>query len=231
MHIIFTRVGLEEIGPIKRSSVERTKKYCQLWLKCSSAFYTAQTKAAPFMVAIQYSPRYEGVVRSFTWPEWVKLTTHIRMFEFVNQEKLAGQRVLMSRLDADDSYSVNFFEALETEPAGLLLHKRFKQFNMATGELTAEMRRNAPHFATLIFDQLPSTLVWEDTAGIDNNHKHLEKFPHRELGGCFCLERVTGFNVGNFWKHIDLVRRGKITAATNPVKSSLELDPSFVGYR
>jgi len=249
-HIIFTRVGVDGIGFGACSTSEKlVESYCNLWLKSSSKFYTAQTTNVPVTVAIQYSLRYAKIVKSFDWPPWVALDMNDRLLPFIreNHEALAGKRILVSRLDADDSYAIDFFEALEKEPSGLIIHKRFKQYNILTGELTDEMVREGSHFATVIWDEFPADLekLKFNTAAlrnnpkvkprdsyiqIDDNHKYICKNEHRVLDGCFCLERVTGYNYGNFWKHPELIRRGSVKAKTNPVKSSKVLDPRFVGY-
>ena len=230
MHIFFTRLALlaDHVSQGYRCrSPEQVRKYVNLWHDASSKFYIHQTIKTRFRVVLLYNPIYEAEVRARPIPYWAEAYPGFCDAWLRQHKELLGQKVFLTRVDADDSYSIDFMErvvALGLTEHALILHKKFKQYDLATQTLTVPMRHLSPHFATVHFPELPafSESTVDQFIGVHGNHTEYYKRPHLELEGCFALERITGYNVIN--------RPIKSSGHGKAVVVGEANDPRFVGY-
>lgn len=230
MHLFFTRLAVRA-GAVARGrrdrSPENIRRYVDLWHDAASAFYARQTVRSDFRVVLFYDSLYEAVVKSRPLPHWAEASRGFYPEWLERHPGLVGKPVYLTRLDADDSYSVDFFEvlsALRLERRTLILHKRFKQYDLRTQALTNQLRHPSPHFATVYFPRLPpfNSDTLDAFTGIVGDHTRYSARPHIEAPGCLALERITGFNVDNQFM--------KVWGTRRDVGISADLDPRFVGY-
>jgi len=229
-HVFFTRLALRA-GAIASGRGTRhlnhIRRYVDLWHDASSVFYTHQTVEAGFRVVLFYDALYAEAVHARPLPHWAEAFCGFYPAWLARHTELAGKPVYLTRLDADDSYSIDFFEALASlklQQHTLILHKRFKQYDLRTDKLTNQLRHPSPHFATVYFPEFPQ--FGPDTAdaftGVFGDHTRYSARAHVEAPGCLALERITGFNVDNQFM--------KVWGTKRDVGVSAALDPKFVGY-
>jgi hypothetical protein len=192
------------------SVVERLEDIIRYWFDHASKFYTQQTVDHPFKVYIVYSKCYESIVRSFTFPKWCELVEYkhknidrVNSIEYYS--KYNNQPVSISRIDADDWYSDDYFDYLSsdcelTDPGRNLtthLHKWLRLYNRQTGEISLPQHFSSPGFATNTFkpmdtSQIPMHLsLWP--------HGNIKRSPHITPSNIFCMQSV-GCNVVNKWR-------------------------------
>ena len=226
----FTRVALKSSevsakirGPLNDDEIGR---YCEMWIKESSKFYEHQTVDREFRVVLRYSAFYQHVVDSFSWPDYSELT-RLRPNEWLEQNAAAGPTCL-SRVDADDSYSFDFMELMEQAGTeGMFLHKRIRQLNTRTGQLTKPMRHKSPMFGSLRFPHFdPAKTDWAIThrkpawlKGVLGDHGKFHTETHCELHLPVALMRITGWNQSN--------RMGLMGRTWNVIEYEDKLDPRF----
>lgn len=253
MHYVWTRIavlpsavtkGLEPRTP------ERIAWDCRFWLDYSSKFYERQTKDVPFTVCLMHHDTYADVLRQFDWPKYVKLVNQECSDWFAENIK-PGERVTLTRIDSDDSYSVDFFEYLDSFdfPARVLaLHKLQRQYDVLGRRLSQPVYHERPAFATIYYPSFPvidgdrangtTLLLAHDPDptcktpgvgiaggpfyGVIGNHGRYPQTPHVTTPGCHVLHRLTGQN--------PVSRLGVLGWRTVVLKWEECLDPRFVGY-
>ena len=234
-HLFITRLAVAKVHPgHPTASPDRIRAIIKLWLEKASLFYTEQTQRSEFKVVLLYDSLHEATVKEFSYPAWAEPT--VQPFQcWLGQQKFAGKPVTLSRVDADDSYSVDFFAYLDSldfeAPRTLILHKKYLQYNMSSKLMLGPLHHYTPHFATLHFQSFPDfgqpniePLMRGDSVlhGIFGNHGSYHSRPHVTSPQCFALERITGWNVYN--------RFGKVFEKKVETEPYAELNERFVGY-
>ena len=220
-HFFFTRLAVRMVNNKNLGMLlnTRSKKYDNIqdrlndiisyWQKYASKFYDQQTVDDPFHVYLIYSPAYVDIVKSFDYPKWVTLTTdtnidrcrNLKMFIPVDNNKLS-----ISRIDADDWYSSDYFEYLNrdfefTYPGKNLtvhLHKWVVQLNRLSTKLSTPCHFKSPPYGTFTFNKfdlkhIPLNMpLWP--------HGNLIKYKHIIPKEIYALQSV-GLNVINKWRH------------------------------
>ena len=210
----------------------------KIWLEKASMFYERQTVKAEFQVILLCNERYRPLLSALKFPAWAHLCydyhSQRRPLYWLDEVGATGKQATITRLDADDSYALDFFEFLgglgaRSEEQLFVLHKLFKQYDARNRQLSEEMGCPSPHFATMYFRRIPDwhavpAAQLESTfRGAMGNHGYYHKYSHIDSGPkCYALERITGRNLGN--------RRGCILGRKVDARFASELDPRFVGY-
>jgi hypothetical protein len=205
---------------------EHIRCIIKLWLEKASLFYTRQTAPLDFRVVLLYDDRYADVVSEFTYPVWSCLSTD-SVTQWLNAH--ASGPVTLTRIDADDSFSVDFFDYLRSlsfQERTLILYKRLRHYDISRRILSEELWHPSPHFATLYFPDLPKLDEHENAGrgilrGIHGDHSTYHRHAHVVPEKCYALARITGRNIYN--------RYGLIMASHKHPKPAC-LDDRFVGY-
>lgn len=229
-HWIFTRIACDArtINKSEPRPDEHIEKIIRTWIDFSGTVYNTWWKnRQDFRVLLRYSDRYAHLIKKIWWDNWAILTP-----EFPHENVAAlvrdGDFCTMSRVDADDSYSIDFLDHLDrymkTAPPGksLLLHKRIRQVNTLDGhKMTEEMVHKCPMFSTIVWKPwvAPDDMrVGErhgppELLGLIGNHGKFHELPHEELPECVALMRITGINaanqlglMGREWKEVNYAR-------------------------
>lgn len=217
MHYFWTRLAVDSHlvnQKIERRPDDVTARAIELWLNRSSKFYEGQTVDAPFKVMLMVSESYKHVWSAYKFPPYAELTT-LQVYDWGPRVIESGAEVTLTRLDCDDSYSVDLFEFLATLP-GYRQHLRvlyywMRQYHVATRRMTAPVLTAAPQFCSIYYpafpevkptrdDGKPGKPTMETTApfyGIVGNHGKFPQQPHIDAPGCYALMRETGYNVVN----------------------------------
>lgn len=216
-HIFITRLAV--VIPGKASRLEtRLKKYSsiqerisdiiQYWSDHASKFYTLQTIDSPFKVFLIYSKRYEDVVKSFDYPDWVELCLDRRIDSIADRqifEQYDNEPMSVSRIDADDWYSNDYFDMLEQSyvpthknlDMSIILNKNIIQFNRANNDVSYPIRYSSPGFASLVFNKFSKNYIpvnirlWP--------HGSIKRMIHIEPTQLNCMQSV-GINAVNKWR-------------------------------
>ena len=246
MHYVWTRIALtsaevdlntSRLGDL---SDEDMAQNIVLWLTRSSKFYEQQTVDVPFKVLLQASERYRHVVESFQWPEYTELVyDEAHALTWAAHNLTDGEQCTFSRLDSDDSFSVDLFEMLDgtIDCDHILVYHTYRQYNTVTGELTRMQHHYAPMFATRYIKHW-SPISEEGLVAMNGkgNHENCQltgvvgnhaTYPSHELAvsahGCFAMQRITGRNVAS---RFGVIGRDRMEV----VPLCDRLDPRFVGY-
>jgi len=253
-HYFWTRIachGPRSVhGNFPVRSVEETEWHVRFWRDYAGKFYEHQTKDAPFTVCLRYDPEYEGLVKSFDWPQYVILTT-AEVYEWLPANVKPGARITATAVDADDSYSVDFLEYLSslTLPARMLLiHHRLRQYHVPTGRLSQQVYHERPNLATIYWPKFPGPTEYDagqkfilrghdpnpkqralgvgigggEYYGLTGDHGNYPHSPHIATPGCHGLFRITGRN--------SISAEGVLAWESFVFKPEKQLDPRFVGY-
>jgi len=233
-HYFFTRIACDARTIYPKSRIRSDAEIRQIigtWLDYSREFYHSQTVRVPFQVMLRYSNMYRQTVKDFSWPDYCDLHPGW-LNEWAAANIPVGEECTLSRVDADDSYSVDFMEYLEQlkyPKRTLILHKKIKQLRVDTGEWTNVMTHRSPMFATIYFPSWPG-FEYKDRhgnmdvmEGIQGNHGKYRTVPHETSPKCFALMRITGRNAANRWKTLGVRNINDVTVTKEP-------DPRFVGY-
>lgn len=241
-HYFWTRIAVDSHlvnQKIPRRSHEDTEKAIALWHSQASKFYERQTVSANFTVCLMYSPSYQYLMDCFQWPDYVQLTT-LQCYDWFPRHVRPGAEVTMSRLDCDDSFSIDLFEYLNELPKlydkhTLILYFWVRQYHVARRQLTKPLFFKTPQFATIYYPEFPRLEPVKDDGrpgkktmfptapfyGIVGNHGKYPQQPHVDAPGVYALMRETGINVVN---KVGSVGRGMV----RPEFESRP-DPRFVG--
>jgi hypothetical protein len=218
-HVFITRLAVDMRKP-KKSNFDRLRRMFDTiedridniityWQEHASQFYTNQTIDSPFTVYLVYSPVYESVVRSYSFPEWaipVTVTdldriTHPHIYDRYDMKSLS-----VSRLDADDWYANDYFEYLERDheigyidkQLTIHLHKFVNQYNRSSKLLSGPVRFSSPGFASITFNEFRKSYMpvnmrlWP--------HGSIKKYKHQTPTELYGIQSV-GLNVVNKWRH------------------------------
>jgi hypothetical protein len=188
---------------------ERIEDIVKYWFAHGSKFYTQQTVDHQFKVYIVYSKCYEKIVRSFTFPEWCILTESKDIDKINNPTfytEYNNQQLSVTRVDADDWYSNDYFEYLSrdhkpTDPNRKLtthLHKWIRLYDRTTGQVSTPQHFSSPGFASMTFNSfntkhIPMRLaLWP--------HGNIKRRPHTTPEDIYGIQSV-GCNVVNKWRY------------------------------
>ncbi len=215
-HLFITRIAVELGGSARitktqhreySSPNDRIDNIIKYWLSHASKFYTRQTKDCPFRVYLIYSGKYKDVIMSHTFPEWVTLSTNKNLDRPTGKvyEKYLDQRISVSRIDADDWYSDDYFDYLSTDhkPTDLtnntttVLHQSIRFFCRYRQVVSKPVYFPSPPFGSIIFNKYLDAPIlrfrlWP--------HGNIIKRPHLVPDKCHAMQSV-GCNVVNKWRH------------------------------
>ena len=214
IHYFWTRVAQDTAAINKRLPVRTAVQHeaaCRMWLDHSSKFYEHQTLDRPFKVVLGHSERWRPVIDSFFWPAYVEHTT-LDICTWLQCNATVGQQCTISRVDADDSFSLDLIAMLEqtmgprTERTMMLYHW-LKHYDMTRGLVSKPIRHLCPQFATVYFPEFPKThpdqtrkhVPGNPFYGVVGNHGNYTQQPYIEPDGCYALLRLTGINAINRW--------------------------------
>lgn len=212
-HIFVTRMAVV-LGGRARITKTLNKQYdtprdriddiIKYWFDVASKFYTQQTVDQSFKVYVVYSQCYEDVVRSYTYPEWCVLTCDKSIDKMRNVgdfKEYNDMPLSLSRVDADDWYSNDYFEYMSATPGDEYLtthlHKRIRLYNRNTNKISTPQRFSSPGFASITFpkfnvNRLPTNLpLWP--------HGNIKRRQHFTPNKIYCVQSV-GCNVVNKWR-------------------------------
>jgi len=212
-HIFITRIAVLLGGKAKITHTkqkiystisDRLNDVVKYWQRHASRFYELQSKDDPFKVYLVYSPCYEHIVRSFEFPNWCVLTKdrkidRIRSPEIYNAYD--GQKLSVSRIDADDWYSNDYFEYLNcsaNEPGVKThLHKNIRLYDRSSKKISVPQPFSSPGFASIVFNEFDKSLIPLNTTLWP--HGDIKRRPHVTPEHTYCMQSV-GCNVVNKWR-------------------------------
>lgn len=216
-HLFITRLAVAITGKASRlqtklktydSINDRIQDIIQYWHSHASKFYTQQTIDSPFKVFLVYSDKFESIVKSFDYPDWVHLTRDRAIDKICNRgkfERYDQSPMSLTRIDADDWYSNDYFEMLQHDhetthdklKMTTLLHKRILQFNRSNNTVSLPVTYTSPGFASYVFKQFDKKMMpvnirlWP--------HGQIKRRPHITPDGLYCMQSV-GINAVNRWR-------------------------------
>ena len=217
-HIFLTRlaVDLRNLSPYRRFSPEHIAKIVDFWHMFGSKFYEIQTINRQFEVRLSYGSYYNDIVLSHSYPKWARLC--LNHFHFDNMSSC--RPLAIHRVDADDQYSIDFFERFENKFmnfSGVVLHKLYIQYNVRSQQTSQVLRNKSPHFLSIVI-QHTGHITKEDFRPLITEHNKVPELFHCEQSddlGTLALETVDRNNVCNKWSN------------KNPTKG---LNPRFAYY-
>jgi len=235
IHYFWTRIALDTTAINKTLPVRTAVQHaaaCRMWLRHSRKFYENQTVHQPFRVVLGYSEKWKPVLDGFNWPDYVRFTT-LDICDWLRENATVGVPTTISRVDADDSYSLDLFEMLEAIMSPrvertMMLYHWVKQYDMVRGLVGKPIRHLCPQFATVYFPQFPMTNARQTVRhipgnpfyGVVGNHGRYIDQPYVEPPGCYALLRLTGQNAINRW--------GTIGHGIVPPEIDKTADPRFI---
>jgi len=210
-HFFFTRIAVE--GKLIHPSYPNVedaviRDYIELWLNQSSKFYEENGFKGEVKVGLWYSRFYAHVLADYEFPDYVDLTTEHPAHWIRNNCVNTGQ-VTITRLDADDSYSVDLWRILEERLHNesqdkLILYKKIHQYDVETDTFYEPMWHSSPMFATIYRSDLKpfdaDACIRKDAApllGIIGNHGKYHLATHDTPEMAYALMRITGWNKQN----------------------------------
>ena len=213
-HYFYTRIALDTAAINKTLPVRTAAQHeaaCRMWLRHSRKFYENQTIDRPFRVVLGYSDKWKSILDSFDWPDYVTFTTG-DICDWLRENVSVCKPTTVSRVDADDSYSLDLFEMLDTvmppkSERTMMLYHWVKQYDMVNGRVGKPIRHLCPQFATVYFPQFPVTnprqtarhIPGNPFYGVVGNHGRYIDQPYIEPNGCYALLRLAGQNAINRW--------------------------------
>lgn len=242
-HVFFTRLAVDlavmSHGNVAGKPRWHINRIIQFWFKFGSKFLYDQTINRGFEVRMLYSPRYEDLVFSYNYPDFVKF------YEYTTVPAEQQWRILddvphpclVHRLDADDQYSRDFFMYSELRANTIyesqheaMLHKQFIQFDTRTLLTSPVITITTPHFITVRL--LEGEVLAAD--GKDplhcKQHGILRRFNVVGSGRqALALECLHGCNLVNRWfggKKGVLMRNKRFTYGGNEL-----VDPTAIGSK
>ena len=212
-HVFITRIAVVLGGKARVTHTkqkiystikDRLNDVIQYWQDHASKFYELQTIDNPFKLYPVYSPCYEDVVRSFDYPDWCVLTTN-RMVDRTKHPDIYNahhdQKLSVTRVDADDWYSNDYFDYLNrcASLAGqhTYLHKKIRLYDRISNKISTPQPFSSPGFASMVFNtfdkyKIPlNTSLWP--------HGDIKRRPHTTPEEIYCMQSV-GCNVVNKWR-------------------------------
>lgn len=262
-HYIFTRIALECICPKHRElkqgdhtqSMWGSRKPVQYvidtWRNVSSLCYTEQTTSVDFQVVLLYSQVNADLLLQHQWPKWVSFcraeTEDLNgrdnppqaIVNWVNENVTKDEPVTLSRIDADDSWSVDWFsfiERLSFRERTLLLYNWQMQYDIADDLLAGPFYHPSPMFSTIYYPRVPE-FTYEtargengELLGVLGNHAWYQHAQHVEVEGCYALMRFG--KIGD--RHSNIMSRFGYIG--NRKLEDMEIaeggrDSRFVGYK
>ena len=254
-HVIFTRIALDNVCP-KHADLQRgdrtesfwasrkvVKHIIEVWRETASLCYRNQTEGLDFTVVLLYSAVNKDLLDKYEWPPWVEFhecngqtwsTKGVPLW--VQKNIKPGEAVTLSRIDADDSWSNDWFAFLNTlsyEEKTLILYNWQHQYHMTDDMFSAPVYHPSPMFATLYFPSFPAdyepakAIGKEGTLlGVMGNHAWYAAAKHVEFGIAYVMMRFR--RLDNRESNI-MSRFGYIGNKRVDIEL-IEKSPRFVGY-
>ena len=216
-HVFVTRIAVR-LGGKARLTKTRMKQYDNIndrlsdiinyWLQHANKFYTRQTVDDPFQVYLVYSKQYENVVKSFTYPDWCRLTTDKYIHRVASKavyDAYDGKALSVSRIDADDWYSDDYFEYLnedheytnKVKQYTCHLHKWIRMYDRQTSKISTPQHFSSPGFASVTIPNFRKNMI---SYGIEMwPHGDIKRRPHYTPDAIYGMQSV-GCNVVNKWR-------------------------------
>lgn len=165
-HVFFTRLAVDHAemshGRNRPKPKSRIDANIRFWFAFGSRFLYEQTVSRNFEVRMITSPRYDDVVSRYTFPSFVKFYRYAPKPAYQPWCDLddVPRPCLVHRLDADDQFSIDFFEDMEVlVPArwqpdhAVMLHTRYIQFDTRSRKTGRTLVMPGPHFSTVKLEE------------------------------------------------------------------------------
>lgn len=238
-HVFCTRLAgdYRHLPQYKRFKPDHIAKLVQFWFDFGSKFYEAQTVDQPFTVRLLYGKIYADIVQSHAYPSWAQPC--LEEAEYYRYDNLPLERPLaLHRIDADDQYSVDFFERFSREFQdwdAVVQHKLYLQYDVNRQQTSKVQRMGGPHYFSNVI-QHPGAATEEDFLPMRTMHGGISKlFRCRNSDECdvLALEAVGRSNVVNRWKGKDPTDtrhpRFIYDAVRSPVPTKFSPQPFLAG--
>lgn len=216
-HVFITRMAVILGGSAKLKRTkhreydtvnDRLNDIIKYWFNHASKFYTSQTVDHPFVLYIVYSEHYKDVVLSYNWPDWCILTRN-KDIDHINDKSIFGaydnKPLSVSRIDADDWYSNDYFEYLSQDHKlthnkhfyTTHLHKELYLFDRYHNRISVPVKFSSPGFASITFSKFMTGLLPLNTGLWP--HGMIKRRPHYTPEEKYGIQSV-GCNVVNKWR-------------------------------
>ena len=256
-HIIFTRIALDFVCPKHHQlhngdrteswwgSRKPVKRVIKIWRQLSSQSYEYQTVKADVKVVLLYSECNQDLMDAHSWPSWCELlkvdVPAEGIAHWCKDNIKAGERITTTRIDADDSWSIDFFKYLNSMDYAertLILYKRHHQYDIATDRLTSILWHPSPMFATIYWPSFPSDYDPEAAAGktgsllgVLGNHAWYAEVPHVEAERTYVIRRfdTSHENFSNIMSRFGYIGNNRLDKAEYIAQNS-RVNDRFFGY-
>lgn len=215
IHLFETRLALDlplVTGRKTQPASEDTiREIVSFWLDIAGTFCGRQTVQSPCYAIALYSPRYEQIIRSYSFPKWVILADHSKYDPKNILAEFSGEPASFSRVDADDWYANDYAAYLESSLAGIkeprefFLHNSYYQYDRRRDVTSANpVVHSSPPFASFVYREINNDSLNLPLSPVIGDHSKFKTWPHRKVVGCFAMQSI-GRNLANVWQAKDVV--------------------------